>query len=83
MAKFSYKQLMTETSRIQVGDEVSFDDVLDYMGRIKAVAAAGAKLAERNLILDVKYNHVLTSFVVAEREANPAPDFLSPSNAHP
>lgn len=72
---------MTETERIRVGDEVTFDDILDYMGRVKAVACAGAKLAERNLVLDVKYNHVTTAFFVAEQGANPAPSSNAPSNS--
>ena len=74
MATFKYIQLMTETERIRVGDEISFDDVLDYMGRIKAVANAGAKLAERNLLID-------ENFRVTEATSNPCPVTLPPSNS--
>lgn len=80
MAKFNYMQLMTNPTYVKVGDEICFDDILDYMGKIAAVGCAGAKLAERNLILDVNFKPGTTTFKVAESGANPRPSTSPPNN---
>ena len=80
MNKHNYYQLLTNIESVKVGDELTFTDVFDFMGRIVAVTKAGAVLAERNLYIRTVGTVDAPRYFIGERGANERPTIPSPLN---